>query len=55
MIEPIASVLRGRRVVVLAGAGLSTESGIPDYRGAGRSPRRSIQFREFVQSAAVRT
>ncbi len=54
MIEPIASVLRGRRVVVLAGAGLSTESGIPDYRGAGRSPRRSIQFREFVQSAAVR-
>ena len=54
MTDAIARVLRGRRVVVLAGAGMSTESGIPDYRGAGRSPRRSIQFREFVQSASVR-
>jgi NAD-dependent SIR2 family protein deacetylase len=50
----LVGILRGRRVVVLAGAGMSTESGIPDYRGAGRSPRRSIQFREFLQSEAVR-
>ncbi|HUQ02787.1 MAG TPA: NAD-dependent protein deacetylase [Kofleriaceae bacterium] len=54
MMDALANVLRGRRVVVLAGAGMSTESGIPDYRGAGRSPRRSIQYREFVQSADVR-
>jgi NAD-dependent SIR2 family protein deacetylase len=54
MLSAIEDVVRGRRVVVLAGAGMSTESGIPDYRGAGRSPRKSIQYREFVASAAVR-
>ena len=53
-LQAVAGVLRGRRVVVLAGAGVSTESGIPDYRGAGRSPRRTIQYREFIGSAAVR-
>ena len=53
-VDAIAELLRGRRVVVRAGAGVSTESGIPDYRGAGRSPCRSIQFREFTGSAAVR-
>ncbi len=53
-LEAVAAVLRGRRVVVLAGAGMSTESGIPDYRGTGRSPRRTIQYREFITSPAVR-
>jgi NAD-dependent SIR2 family protein deacetylase len=54
MTAEVATLLRGRRVVVLAGAGISTESGIPDYRGAGRSPRKSIQYREFIASAVVR-
>lgn len=53
-IDALAAVLRGRRVVALTGAGCSTESGIPDYRGAGRVTRRSIQFREFVGSEATR-
>ncbi|UDY23996.1 Sir2 family NAD-dependent protein deacetylase [Nocardioides sp. Kera G14] len=40
--------LAGRPLVVLTGAGLSTDSGIPDYRGAGSVPRRPMTFGEFV-------
>jgi NAD-dependent deacetylase len=46
-----------RRVVVFTGAGVSTESGIPDYRspGTGRWNRtKPIEFRDFVASDAVR-
>ena len=32
-VESLISLLRGRRFVVLTGAGCSTDSGIPDYRG----------------------
>src|ERR1700682_3593257 len=52
----LAERLRGRRVVALTGAGVSTESGIPDYRSpeARRRVHRPIQGPEFVHSAAVR-
>lgn len=52
----LAEALRGRRVLVLAGAGCSTESGIPDYRGTeGRRGRPPIQYQEFVRSVEGRT
>ncbi|KOV87247.1 NAD-dependent protein deacetylase 1 [Nocardia sp. NRRL S-836] len=43
-------------VLVLSGAGLSTESGIPDYRGEGGSLRRHtpMTYEEFTTSAAGR-
>lgn len=49
-------LLRGRRAVVLSGAGCSTESGIPDYRGADGTERRRapMQYGEFVRSADAR-
>jgi NAD-dependent SIR2 family protein deacetylase len=52
----LVALLRGRDVVVLAGAGCSTESGIPDYRGPeGRlrvpSP---VQYGEFVRAPEAR-
>lgn len=49
-LEALLELVRGRNVVVLAGAGCSTESGIPDYRGSeGRLRERSpIQYGEFV-------
>src|ERR1700731_1555169 len=55
-VHALAERLRGRRVVVLTGAGVSTESGIPDYRSPESSARarRPIHGPEFVRSAAIR-
>ncbi|QRK04437.1 NAD-dependent protein deacetylase [Archangium violaceum] len=55
-VEALASLLRGRRIVVLTGAGCSTESGIPDYRGPGTlaRARNPIQHREFLTRPEVR-
>lgn len=40
-----------RRLAVLTGAGVSTDSGIPDYRGAGRVQRHPLTFDQFMGSA----
>lgn len=50
MVDELIELLRGKRVVALTGAGCSTESGIPDYRGIDTPPRKRppIQHREFV-------
>ena len=48
--------MRGRRTLVLSGAGISTESGIPDYRGPGGTlkARKPMQYREFAGSEDAR-
>ncbi|MER6300084.1 NAD-dependent protein deacetylase [Kitasatospora sp. NPDC001539] len=52
----LVRLLAGRGVVVLSGAGLSTESGIPDYRGETGSRRRGtpMTYQEFTGGEAAR-
>jgi NAD-dependent SIR2 family protein deacetylase len=53
-LDQAADVLHGRTIAVLTGAGVSTDSGIPDYRGEGAPPRNPMTFDQFLASAAYR-
>ncbi len=48
------ALLADRPLVVLTGAGLSTDSGIPDYRGPGSVARQPMTFQEFVATPEAR-
>ena len=53
--ERLVELLHGGNVTVLSGAGLSTESGIPDYRGPhGKRRVVPMTYGEFVASPANR-
>ena len=53
-VDRAVEVLAGRLVTVLTGAGVSTDSGIPDYRGAGALPRNPMTFQQFMSDTRYR-
>lgn len=55
-VAPVADLLGAGGVLVVSGAGLSTESGIPDYRSEGGSLSRHtpMTYQDFTGSARAR-
>ncbi|MFE6631997.1 NAD-dependent protein deacetylase, partial [Streptomyces rochei] len=54
--RPVADAQKAGGVLVLSGAGISTESGIPDYRGEGGSLSRHtpMTYQDFTADARAR-
>jgi len=49
-IDFVREQIAGKSILALTGAGISTDSGIPDYRGAGRVARHPMTFDTFMGS-----
>ncbi|UOR01156.1 NAD-dependent deacetylase [Leucobacter allii] len=53
-VDALAELFAAGPVAVLTGAGISTDSGIPDYRGAGTPPRTPMSISQFSEDPAYR-
>ncbi|GAB2533287.1 NAD-dependent protein deacetylase [Nocardia heshunensis] len=52
--DRLLELVSGRRLAVLTGAGISTDSGIPDYRSPNSPPRTPMTYQQFVGDPVFR-
>lgn len=53
-LDAAIELVRDARIAVLTGAGVSTDSGIPDYRGAGAPVRTPMTYSQFLADEPYR-
>ncbi len=54
LLNELVDLCRGRRIASLTGAGISTDAGLPDYRGTGSSGTQTVDIDRFLSDAMWR-